>query len=102
MPPVKIEASAAPLEQPLSSLRSLASDPGSAVGRRCCKRFEADPSKLYYGTIATFLPRVDTFEPVDMWHVKYDDGDSEDWDADAVVRGLSLILQHPEGVVFEL
>jgi hypothetical protein len=75
---------------PPRSVRSLRSDPAAVVGRRCGKIFEGDPGRAYWGTVAAYLPRADTLEAEDLWHVKYDDGDTEDWDAEAVLRGLAF------------
>jgi hypothetical protein len=89
-----------PNELSVPSIITLSSDTRSVVGRRCCKRFEGDPSRVYFGTIATHsAPPVSDSQVGsenalethnDVWAVKYDDGDSENWDVEAVHHGLAL------------
>jgi hypothetical protein len=49
---------------------------------------------MNWGTVVNFLPAAETFELDDLWHVRFDGGDSEDWDAEAVLRGLALHERH--------
>ena len=93
-------ASIVPKEFPVPSTQSLCLAPLSVVGRRCCKRFEGDPSHVFFGTIVTHSAPLASGSEVaaetdmetyhDLWSVQYDDGDSENWDVEGVYHGLVL------------
>jgi hypothetical protein len=86
---------AVPKRPPVPSILALSLAPLAVVGRRCCKRFEGDPSQACFGTIvAHYAPSSEpsSAEAIldDAWAVRYDDGDSETWDVEAVRHGLVL------------
>jgi hypothetical protein len=89
---------AVPKRPPIPSTLALSLAPLAVVGRRCCKRFEGDPSHACFGTIvahsAPSPSSSETSSPEtvrdEAWAVRYDDGDSETWNVEAVRHGLVL------------
>jgi hypothetical protein len=66
-------------------------DPLSYVSKRVARYFgEDDDKKLYFGTVAEFVPAGNVVDGVDLWSVIYDDGDSEDWDKHELQNYLKL------------
>lgn len=65
--------------------------PESLVNTSVAKSFE---NVLYHGKITKYIPPEDKnsnkkFSPA-LWHVVYDDGDEEDFDADDLAEGINL------------
>lgn len=61
-------------------------DPHSYVNLRCAKAFGPD---VYFGTITKYITPP-TARDDELWHVLYDDDDSEDFDSKDLRRALSL------------
>lgn len=57
------------------------------VGRRIAKYFG---ESLYKGTVIELIPSDVTAEEIDLWNIKYDDGDEEDLDELDVTDAIAL------------
>ena len=68
-------------------------DPQAYIGARVSKMFGAD---VYYGTITSYIPAPSAKDD-DLWHVLYDDDDSEDFDAKDLKKALNLYRQKEAG-----
>ena len=64
------------------------------VGRRVAKYFV---DTLYYGSVSEFYGKNIVEEQVDLWHIIYDDGDSEDIDAEALLDCFVLYTRNKAG-----
>lgn len=61
-------------------------DPHSYVNLRVAKMFGPE---LYFGTITKFIAPP-TSQDDELWHVRYDDDDNEDYDAKDLKKALNL------------
>ena len=68
-------------------------DPHSYVNSRVSKMFGDD---TYYGTITKYIAAPSAKDD-DLWHVLYDDDDSEDFDAKDLKKALALYKQKSKG-----
>lgn len=63
------------------------------VSRRIAKEFDGS---VYYGTVKEFYPSERVDGGVSLWHVAYDDGDSEDMEFAEILQCVELYKNHPE------
>lgn len=68
-------------QKPMTIERAVASEPKSFVGKRIAKDFGGDP---YFGIVMDY----DDSEAPSFWHVKYDDGDEEDYFKKDLIKAL--------------
>jgi len=55
------------------------------LGKRACRIFDGQPSE---GHISLWQPSGPDEDDVALWHMKHDDGDSEDLEEDEVMSAL--------------
>ena len=79
----KVAKKAGRAEEPQTAQRK--TDPRSFIGKRVAKRFKRE---LYYGTVKSYAPQ--TRAGGQLWHVKYDDEDEEDFDWKDLQEGLRV------------
>jgi hypothetical protein len=59
--------------------------------RRIAKEFDGN---IYFGAVKFFTPASDNDEGTDLWGIKYDDGDAEDFEEDELMNGFLLYRKH--------
>ena len=67
-------------------------DPSEWVLRRVGKKFD---SGIYFGTIMEYVS-ASMSQDGEFWHVKYDDGDEEDFDESTLKKALVFYKRHKE------
>jgi len=65
-------------------------DPKRFIGRRIGKVFENKARSVYYGTVTEYRPQRK------FWQIKYDDGDSEEFDKSELKSGLQIYTLKPD------
>lgn len=66
------------------------------VGQRVAKYFrnEENQNQLYRGKVVDFFPSKDVEIGVDLWLIRFDDGDEEDVDHDEVMKIIAQYKKH--------
>ena len=62
-----------------------------AVGRKVAKEFEG---VVYGGVLTEYLPK-EADDEYDLWQIKYDDGDDEQWSKKDLADGIMLYEEDP-------
>lgn len=87
-PPAKATAKSPTVKSPPAKKQKVVvekADPHSFIGQRAAKAFGKD---IFYGKIDKFTAESDGEE--EFWHITYDDGDDEEYDAEDLKVALTL------------